>query len=69
MNFFSENNCDICGCTKSKHRQDNYHYIYEEVIQKKDYNEMENQEKERYEIEKRGIQQKTENEKKTKRRS
>ncbi len=66
IHFFTENVCDICGCVKSKHRQDNYHYIYEEVSQTKDYSEMENQEKERYEIEKRRIQQKAENEKKQK---
>ena len=64
--IFSENVCDICGCVKSKHRQDNYHYIYEEVSQAKDNSEIENQEKERYEIEKRRIKQKAENEKKQK---
>ena len=66
MNFFSENDCDICGCVKSNHRQDNYHYIYEEISKTKDNSEMENQEKERYEIEKRRIKQKAENEKKQK---
>ena len=52
-NVFSENDCDICGCVKSNHRQDNYHYIYEEISKTKDNSEIENQEKERYEKEKR----------------
>ena len=43
-------------CPKSKHRQDNYHYIYEEISQVKDNIEIENQEKERYEKEKRKTQ-------------
>ena len=47
--------CEICGCDKERHKQDNLHYIYETIVTTKSSDEERQKEVERNEAEKRMI--------------
>lgn len=52
--FFGKK-CEICGCDKSDHHQDAYHYIYETVVISKDNQQLKQQELEENEEKKKKI--------------
>ena len=55
-NFFSENTCDKCGCKKSRHNQDYYHYDNIEISVNKDNSYKIQLEKRKRDIEKQRLE-------------
>ena len=55
-NFFSENTCDKCGCKKSRHNQDYYHYDNIEISVNKDNSYKIQSEKRKRDIEKQRLE-------------
>lgn len=52
--FFGKK-CDVCGCPKADHAQDNYHYSYETIVTSKDNQQQKQQELEENERKKKQI--------------